>query len=463
MKQARFDRLIGRYLDGLCDAKELRALLEQLEASDDRTREFVRQLYHERTIGQILAAEAGEPGLVQDSSFIHFSKTWLLPIMAASASLLAAFGLWWMSQGDKWGTPDRKMVARLQGGVEISLSSFRGRKKSLSAGTKVCVGDRLRTGPGGRATLLYAGSGTLIELCPSSDLTVVSGSSLYLADGGFVAAVERQKEHSPFQVATPQATVEVIGTIVGVEAGLSGKRAGTRIDTYRGRVKVMRRADGSHITLARGESVVVTGSGNRKLRKRQMAGLSGTRTGPDGEILREYSWELYKGMRDGLLLSDDARTWAPSGQAAQRGIDMKKRVAVRLPLQLRNRPCRVTLSGKWRMTYFGCEARLCTERGLVPVRKRWSQPSSYQDFRSRRIIFDHWIHGSRMMRVARDSDTGKLVTDAMEFECPPETLVVLAKGFDLMEMSVTEVSEGDLPDALRTRAAWQELTRSMSR
>lgn len=68
-----------------------------------------------------------------------------------------------------------------------------------------------------------------------------------------------------------------------------------------------------------------------------------------------------------------------------------------------------------------------------------------------------------MMCESRDSDTGKLVTDAVKFECPPETLVALAKGFDLMKISVTEVSDGELPDALRTRAAWQELTRSMSR
>ena len=360
--------------------------------------------------------------------------------IAAAASLLAAFGLWWWQAGQ--GEVD--VVARVAVVGGQTTMERAGARRPLAAGMDVCKGDRIRTGPEGRATVVFVESGASIELSLLSDLTVVSEGALHLANGGIVAAVEKRNGGNSFKVTTPQATVEVVGTVFGIETGARRRGNGadvnaTLVETYEGEVKVARRADDSRVTVSAGQRVSVSALDAKQLSIAAISGWAGIRRGPKGEILRQYKWTFKKNnVSKGFTL--------PGGMSC-----------VALPLRLRGRPCRIEIRG---IAVDYDMSPLATLPWSLDINewKCWCRDSRKL---TRRVDLEQWVYGSRWLKSIRRNDSWVL-WEILENESPAVNRIgILDIKRRIRSIRATETTVSELPEALAREEAWKSLKKNM--
>ena len=134
------------------------------------------------------------------------------------------------------------------------------------------------------AEILYE-DGTVVELQGKTRVKLAvspeGGKELFVMSGQIQAFVSPQPAGLPLRIATSTATLEVLGTVLGVEV----RDSSTQLQVSSGRVAITRHVDGERVEVSAGQLATATDSSRERLRARPFPKL------PD-------TWE--EGFADGL-------------------------------------------------------------------------------------------------------------------------------------------------------------------
>jgi ferric-dicitrate binding protein FerR (iron transport regulator) len=259
------DGLISAHLDGALDDAGHQALEAWLLADRAHQRRFLLAVMDHRAMAGALAARP--PLTIRTARRVRRRRglraaSWSGAALAAALLVGVAVLLW---------------PAAAVPGPRLLVAGVAGTAQRLGAAAEVAVD------PGRGAALLYD-DGTRVELEAGSALTV-SGTRVTLRHGRLAADVAHQPAGRPFVIATPNATVTVLGTALDVATD------GTEsvVAVTRGRVAVERGGDAARVEVGAGErSVVAKGE---PLLARSTAAL-------DGRLLRVGAGQAYATLAD---------------------------------------------------------------------------------------------------------------------------------------------------------------------
>ena len=387
-----------------------------------------------------------------------------LPV-ALAASLLLVGGLWWFGNA-RWPMgPVTARVSAVSGSVNLQ-------GRAVRAGAGVRQGDRIQTGPAGHVTLRFVGEDTSLELAPGTDLFLSGTRAHHLRRGGLVAAVARstcsgqakQAEGKPFTVTTPHATIEVIGTVFGVETGLdrdadAGRSDVSRIEAYEGKVGVRRGADDSRVTMTGGQHVSVSDSAASPLDVATISGLKEVRRGPNGEILRCFVWDLRNKGPQGLE-PQEGEWQREKGHFGGMRAGNKAPICLKLPVRLIGKPCKVSVQA-----HFAGRRVDPSTFSVIPGGPRKDHgfrqwfAKTYMGWRHGT---DVWINGLRSLTTVRvDHVRGLSTQHVREHLLPPSAVYLNARNTVIESIHIEEIPVARLPAPLRSDQAWEALKRKM--
>ncbi|MBA4388527.1 MAG: hypothetical protein C0404_11135 [Verrucomicrobia bacterium] len=217
----RLDELIVAYLTGVIGPDDL-AELERMLVQDEGARvRFARLAGQETDIHETLISHARQaepvPAPVRGGGFWSLFTRVAVPL-AAAALVVVAIGVWKFGWG-KAGLPGVN-VAKIQyasAGVVVTCS---GQTVAAMVGQVLDAGNKIRTGKGQTAVVVFEGEATRIEIGEQSDFSLVAGKGkqMNLAAGKLAATVARQPEGMPLIVTTPHAEATVAGTAFDLQA-----------------------------------------------------------------------------------------------------------------------------------------------------------------------------------------------------------------------------------------------------
>jgi hypothetical protein len=316
---------------------------------------------------------------------------------------------------------------------------------------------------------------TDVELSAGSDLIVSSGCELRLSSGGLIVALKGPPSIRTLAVKTPHATVEAHGTVFGVRTG-AGRAAGaarsgaTLVETYEGEVAVRRSADDARVALAEGQQVRVTDSRDKGMAVARISGLEGVRRGPDGEILRQYTWDFGGGLPQGfeVMRVMKAGEWKRQSETqtgyGRAGTSVWGDLAVKLPITLRGKPVRITLDAHLRgdlgegqgyegsIRYYPETSRKVRTRG---VRAAGNVPWFRRS----------WMCGTRTLTLKRGKrrfNDKRDVYALTEYLEPADALMLVARNLCVHAIRIEELRLDESPGPLRSDASWEALKKIMT-
>ena len=259
------DGLISAHLDGALDDAGHQALEAWLLADRAHQRRFLLAVMDHRAMAGALAARP--PLTIRTARHARRRRRGLRAASWSGAALAAALLV---------GVAVLLWPAAAVPGPRLLVAGVDGAAQRLGAAAEVAVD------PGRGAALLYD-DGTRVELEAGSALTV-SGTRVTLRHGRLAAEVAHQPAGRPFVIATPNATVTVLGTALDVATD------GTEsvVAVTRGRVAV-ERGDAARVEVGAGERSVV--AAGEPLLARPAAAL-------DGRLLRVGSGQAYATLAD---------------------------------------------------------------------------------------------------------------------------------------------------------------------
>jgi ferric-dicitrate binding protein FerR (iron transport regulator) len=178
-------------------------------------------------------------------------------IAAAVAALLAvSVGVWmWLGPGGLMPVGDE-----IPAGLSLAHGECRlvrgGVEADAQPGGRLREGDAIETGDDGRASIVYD-DGTAVDLNRNTriELSNKAGKLVDLRRGDVFAEVARQPEGRPMVLASPTATVRVLGTVLELSA--DGRRAVVRMAEGRARVE----SEGRSAVVEAGQEVIASPAG----------------------------------------------------------------------------------------------------------------------------------------------------------------------------------------------------------
>lgn len=294
-------RLISDQLDGLLDDAGHARLAEWLAADPQHRQRYLRQVLDHQALRRRGDAVAG----TRARSPRWLPATRWLPTALLAAGLLASLaGAWWLAgRTESAPAPAHGPMLVAGAGTSVDGATTEG-AATLRDGARLVVG--------ASAAELRWPDGTRAVLRPGSDAEIVSSpaKNVRLRTGACDASVVPQR--APMLVATPEAEIAVLGTVLSV-ATADGE---TVASVSEGRVAVTRRADGARVEVATGERAVA--APGAELVARSVDAPFGTlhRVGP-GHPLRTLA--DVPPLRPGDVVEiapgtyREARIWAESG------------------------------------------------------------------------------------------------------------------------------------------------------
>ena len=352
--------------------------------------------------------------------------------------------------------------------------------------------DRIRTGGDASAVMKYMDEKTRVEISQHTDARIREDKGQKLVDlaGGRVdLSVDKQPQGAGLRITTPHAHVDVVGTIFSVDVskkydtktnpGGKGKPTGseisnlkseiprTRVETYKGRLRVIRKADGRTCMLDAGKYLCVTDSTDKKLAAADISGWAGIRKGPDGEILRTFRWDLLHKGPQGLKPRKGSWEWKTYSGKPYGGmiIEGKKDVIVTLPVILTGKSFKVFLrvhcAGGRREVQTRLDILPGFMNALIPLRQ-WSCKTVIPW----KYTAEMWVNGMRSMRAMRAIKAygfppGGVQHLMREYVYAPRVIHIIARNVGIQELEIREVASEELPEPLRSQRAWNALKKNM--
>lgn len=228
-KDADFEMLLERYLDGKLSDEDRKTFDEMLQSDEVHQARFVETLVQDQALDESLRELAGvDSGPVADTATTSVEATrpreqaakkgplrltpWVNFAMAAGVLVTVGFVIYGMRQTDR--TRDR-IPAHLTALTGPPLEVLRGEQTVfLNKGDAIQTGDKMSTRKG-QSSVLTCADGTTLTLKEASTLSVSyqNGSKhAYLKSGEMDAQVSKQPEGKPMLVNTPHAQIVVKGT-----------------------------------------------------------------------------------------------------------------------------------------------------------------------------------------------------------------------------------------------------------
>ncbi|HBE66720.1 MAG TPA: hypothetical protein DDW52_01095 [Planctomycetaceae bacterium] len=134
-----------------------------------------------------------------------------------------------------------------------------------STTTQIFDGQTIRTSGSMDSAEIFYDDGTVVTLLGDTALTVSNynggGKQIVLSSGLIQADVSQQPAGLPVRISTPTATMEVLGTTLGVKVG-SGE---TRLEVASGLVALTRKSDGQRVEVGQGKFAQATRSATEQL------------------------------------------------------------------------------------------------------------------------------------------------------------------------------------------------------
>ncbi|MBN1674173.1 MAG: endo-1,4-beta-xylanase [Kiritimatiellae bacterium] len=228
--------------------------------------------------------------------------------LAAAASVAVIVGFYLHSNRPSLFSRRASPYARLSATGEVVI---RRGDRVMAAGqdTALLRGDEIQTAGGARASLLYPGEATRLDIASTTRLSLheATGKRINLTAGRIEATVARQPEARPMVFVTPIATAKVVGT----RLMLLAEQRSTRVEVMTGTVFVTRKCDGASVRVSAAHYVEVRQGVDLKAEAIQRTG-AGTATRTGG--LRDFAAEL--GIRIGTSVGYELLTNDPAYRAA---------------------------------------------------------------------------------------------------------------------------------------------------
>ena len=252
----RLEELFVRYLDGSLSGAELAELEARLAASTDD-----QDLFNEFCLQAAVVAEGFAAPLGDDlAKSAGRARRWPRFAAVAACLALAASVLVVMRPGQPETAPtvaDRTAVlARATGAVRVSGGAA---DDPGVAGAAVGPGRTVTTRGIDASALLVYRDGTAVTLSGDTEITLTgdAGKRLYVRQGHLAADVRPQPSDAPMTIATPEAEVEVVGTMLSV--GRTPRR--TEVGVQEGHARVSRPEGTPLLEVSGGECGVVDAGG----------------------------------------------------------------------------------------------------------------------------------------------------------------------------------------------------------
>ncbi len=266
---SRFIELFERWQAGAADPALEQELRAQIDRQPERLRQILGHYRMERLLRELPAAGDGPTATARRRAFVDRvigelrtgmrrrrkrRRSWAVPVLSAAAACLAiGLAVFAMNR-------NREASATVWGKQAWTTGAARlqrdGRNSTLAAIADLRPGDRLMVQ---RALALHDARGATLELAAGSQLTLHAGPvpRCTLHSGRLRATVEPQTTHPAWAIATPHATLSVLGTrfTIVVDA------AATRLAVETGAVRVATGDGSSSERVAAGESLRATTTG----------------------------------------------------------------------------------------------------------------------------------------------------------------------------------------------------------
>ena len=267
-------QLMLEYLNGDLDpggVAELNRLLKANPALCRSAAEVVVQELHLRAIAQehsarMKAASQTLTAVTAESArapwWSHLKEILLLgwrPILAGGA---VAVAVCLVAVRMTYPSPQRPSLVKLEGSATVERD---GQFSRAEVGVALRQGDHLALNSNSWVLLKYSGEPTSIWLSDSAQVRLdqAGGAKVFtLAEGTLSAAVSPQPGRSPMRILTPTADVTVLGT----ELGVSARPGNTRLDVWKGKVRLVPKQGGA-LDVSAGEYTVVARGGEPPTRQ----------------------------------------------------------------------------------------------------------------------------------------------------------------------------------------------------
>jgi len=169
------------------------------------------------------------------------------------------------------------IAIKVKGNVSI-LNQGSKNKSSLKPGTPLLNEDKILTGRGGFAALMYLDDKTVVKLLENSDLTIEGKrsnsrikKSLDINYGKIAADVAKQRGND-FRIATPTSVASVKGTELAVA---SDPKTGDSFTLIEGLIEVTNSITGESKEVEEGETAVSTPEGSLEVRETTTEDMAG--------------------------------------------------------------------------------------------------------------------------------------------------------------------------------------------
>jgi ferric-dicitrate binding protein FerR (iron transport regulator) len=251
MLEQDFEKLLAAYFEEELDEAGLARLRDAVRQVPARRRRFQRELrlhtLMRETAMVMLAQEQSKRTNLIAVGWQHWRR------ITALAACLAVCGFSALLVWNYWNQPELiGRCVRVADSDEIVLWR-QGRQRTAGPNTVLRVGDRIQTGCAAQTVLRVDGAGLLtlqgmntVELCSPTNAMAVSIERGHV----LIEATKRGPGMPPLTIRTPQSSVQVLGTVFGLEV----EPTATRLRVFEGEVtfeetslgRVVRVSDGQY-------------------------------------------------------------------------------------------------------------------------------------------------------------------------------------------------------------------------
>mgnify|MGYP006286703315 CR=1 FL=1 len=373
-----------------------------------------------------------------------------------------------------------------QGRVTIERN---GRIFSAEKNMPIYFNDRIQTDSASNAVITCTKADVRVEIASKTHLQLTDRNQRMGIDvqtGKVDLSVHKQDDGDAIQVTTPHANVDVVGTIFSVNvsdrlmhkntqtkktessdseiSNLKSEIPRTRVETYEGEVRVLRKSDQNSITLTAGQYVSVNDSKSPTLAASKISGWVGIRISPNGEILKEYKWRFDTGISNGFQMKGRAE-WKDKKETGyhRSGVCMAGKSLAVIPYAFQiGKPVRITYNASIlgnNMIFYGSIVLNNTEK------RAWIH-KSFNPLRKQNFRHTLWVRGSRQLELnegIKEYKGFQSAKCAIEYTFPAEEIwmVLSAINICIHEIHITESSADELPPPLQSDKAWKDLIMSM--
>lgn len=263
--------LIERHLRGELSQSEMERLAKMLDTDASARRDFVEQVQWDTQLAEVLReggdrrdapAEPNAPGAIDARPEPQAvtkrertrTKTFTQAILAMAAAIIVTLTASQYFQGPRVPRPIAQITG-LSGSLQWTGDGGRV-VRDLEAGSVLHGGTLESLSADSWAVLTFRDRST-VTLSGRSTLTISEGQQkeLHLREGSVSAHIAPQRD-GPMLIHTPTAKLEVLGTRLDIEAGMSS----TALRVNEGRVRVTRLVDGSVVEVEGDHQVVASAS-----------------------------------------------------------------------------------------------------------------------------------------------------------------------------------------------------------